>query len=112
LYYSYITRREATTRCETVGEKSMKNIALILLIIPSLSFADVKSSDLLPVVRYDSEVFVLKDKKGNEYVVETDCDIHIDEINEFTIRSKMVVEGTKIKFGKGKYCAVTTIVTT
>lgn len=84
----------------------MKKIAMILLVLPTLAFADVPTKDLTPIVKFHEDQIQLKDKFGNRYLVTTDCSVDADQITEFTVRSRKVKEGTPIKFSKKKTCSV------
>tara|TARA_B100000085_G_scaffold186986_1_gene170956 strand:+ start:237 stop:515 length:279 start_codon:yes stop_codon:yes gene_type:complete len=86
----------------------MKSIVLaILLLAPSLVFAQVPVGILLPVVSIQSDgIVTLKDKQGQRYFVQTDCDVKTDEVEEFTVRERKIKEGTRIKFSKEKTCRV------
>ena len=86
----------------------MKSIVLaILLLAPSLVFAQVPVGILLPVVSIQSDgIVTLKDKQGQRYFVQTDCNVKTDEVEEFTVRERKIKEGTRIKFSKEKTCRV------
>ena len=86
----------------------MKSIVLaILLLAPSLVLAQVPVGILLPVVSIQSDgIVTLKDKQGQRYFVQTDCDVKTDEVEEFTVRERKIKEGTRIKFSKEKTCRV------
>jgi len=86
----------------------MKSIVLaILLLAPSLVFAQVPVGILLPVVSIQSDgIVTLKDKRGQRYFVQTDCDVKTDDVEEFTVRGRKIKEGTRIKLSKEKTCRV------
>ena len=86
----------------------MKSIVLAtLLLAPSLAFAQVPVGILLPVVSIQSDgIVTLKDKRGQRYFVQTDCDVKTDDVEEFTVRSRKIKEGTRIKFSEEKTCRV------
>tara|TARA_A100001035_G_scaffold228755_1_gene190246 strand:- start:16 stop:294 length:279 start_codon:yes stop_codon:yes gene_type:complete len=86
----------------------MKSIVLaILLLAPSLVFAQVPVGILLPVVSIQSDgIVTLKDKRGQRYFVQTDCDVKTDDVEEFTVRGRKIKKGTRIKLSKEKTCRV------
>lgn len=86
----------------------MKNLVLAMFVLaPSLAFAQVPVGILLPVVGIQSDgIVTLKDKQGQRYFVQTDCDVKTDDVEEFTVRDREIKEGTRIKFSKEKTCRV------
>tara|TARA_B100001939_G_C16693606_1_gene509704 strand:- start:335 stop:613 length:279 start_codon:yes stop_codon:yes gene_type:complete len=86
----------------------MKNLVLAMFVLaPSLAFAQIPVGILLPVVGIQSDgIVTLKDKQGQRYFVQTDCDVKTDEVEEFTVRDRKIKEGTRIKFSKEKTCRV------
>lgn len=85
----------------------MKHLILIAMLAPSIAFAQIPVGILLPVVGIQSDgIVTLKDKQGQRYFVQTDCDVKTDEIEEFTVRDRKIREGTRIKFSKEKSCLV------
>lgn len=86
----------------------MKHLVLAtLLLAPSLAFAQIPVGILLPIVGIQSDgIVTLKDKRGQRYFVQTDCDVKTDEVEEFTVRERKIKEGTRIKFSKEKTCRV------
>ena len=65
----------------------MKHLVLAtLLLAPSLAFAQIPVGILLPIVGIQSDgIVTLKDKRGQRYFVQTDCDVKTDDIEEFTV---------------------------
>lgn len=86
----------------------MKNLILAMFVLaPSLAFAQIPVGILLPVVSIQSDgIVTLKDKQGQRYFVQTDCDVKTDDVEEFTVRDRKIKEGTRIKFSKEKTCRV------
>lgn len=86
----------------------MKNLVLAMFVLaPSLAFAQIPVGILLPVVGIQSDgIVTLKDKQGQRYFVQTDCDVKTDDVEEFTVRDRKIKEGTRIKFSKEKTCRV------
>lgn len=86
----------------------MKNLILAMFVLaPSLAFAQIPVGILLPVVSIQSDgIVTLKDKQGQRYFVQTDCDVKADDVEEFTVRDRKIKEGTRIKFSKEKTCRV------
>jgi hypothetical protein len=86
----------------------MKNLVLAMFVLaPSLAFAQIPVGILLPVVSIQSDgIVTLKDKQGQRYFVQTDCDVKTDDVEEFTVRDRKIKEGTRIKFSKEKTCRV------
>ena len=86
----------------------MKNLVLAMFVLaPSLAFAQIPVGILLPVVSIQSDgIVTLKDKQGQRYFVQTDCDVKTDDVEEFTVRGRKIKEGTRIKFSKEKTCRV------
>lgn len=85
----------------------MKHLILIAMLAPSIAFAQIPVGILLPVVGIQSDgIVTLKDKQGQRYFVQTDCDVKTDDVEEFTVRDRKIKEGTRIKFSKEKTCRV------
>lgn len=85
----------------------MKHLILIAMLVPSIAFAQIPVGILLPVVSIQSDgIVTLKDKQGQRYFVQTDCDVKTDDVEEFTVRDRKIKEGTRIKFSKEKTCRV------
>ena len=86
----------------------MKKIALLLLMFPAIAYSEqaVPTKNLTPIVKFQEQSFHLKDKRGNVYLAETDCDIKVNEMTEFTVQQRQVKEGTKIRFSKKQICSI------
>lgn len=76
-----------------------------------MAFAEVDTKQLSPIVKISGSAFELKDKIGNKYFVKTDCKFTTDNITEFTIKSRKVDKGTRVKLSKNKICKVEKITT-
>jgi len=85
----------------------MKKLILAIFLAPSIAFAQIPVGILLPVVTVQSDGIVkLKDKQGQRYFVQTDCNVRTDDIEEFTVRDRKIKEGTRIRFSRKKTCRV------
>lgn len=86
----------------------MKKLILAMFVLtPSLAFAQIPVGILLPVVGIQSGgIVTLKDKQGQRYFVQTDCNVKTDDVEEFTVVDRKIKEGTRIKFSKDKTCRV------
>lgn len=87
----------------------MRTMLFVLLLVPSLALAQVPTKTLVPVVKVNSDIIYLRDKKGNYWAVQTNCNIDVNEITEFTIKERTVGEGTKIKISDSDICTVESI---
>jgi hypothetical protein len=87
----------------------MKQLLIILLMTPMLAFGEVATRSLFPVVRVQPDMIFLKDRRGNDWQVETDCQIDTQEITQFKVRAKRVKEGTQIQFAEDLVCKVESI---
>ena len=87
----------------------MKTLILATLLVAPLTMADV-----LPVrhmedrIAIADETFILLDKSGQEYAVETDC--NMDKVTTFKTKSKAIREGTRIRVAKDHTCRVESVV--
>ena len=86
----------------------MKHILVILLFLPAFVHADdaVRTHHLLPIVKFSQESIQIKDKRGNSWAINTDCSIDPDNITEFTIRDKVLREGTDVRIRDDKVCKI------
>jgi len=89
----------------------MKNlIVAILLLSPAFVHADVlPTRSLEPILRvYDNTLYVT-DKRGNNWAIETTCEVEITDIKEFTVRGNVLRAGKVVKLNKEKRCEIETI---
>ena len=88
----------------------MKKLICAIAILATQSvYADIPTNQLSPIVRINEHTIIVKDKKGNEYTINTACDIRIEDITEFTIRERMLKNGTRIKLSHDLICRVDSV---
>jgi hypothetical protein len=94
----------------TVRRNPMKKLILALLLVPAIAQAGViPTRTLEPIIRVVNNAVYVSDKFGNDWVVETTCQINHTEIKEFTVRGKVLKTGRTIRFNQNKLCEIETI---
>ena len=88
----------------------MRKIAIILMLLPMFAQAEtIPTRSLNPVIRVADDTLYLSDKRGNDWVVVTRCKISSDEIEQFTVRGKVIRQGKVIRINSEKTCEVQSV---
>ena len=87
-----------------------KLLVAILLLSSAFVHAEVlPTRNLEPVIRVSDNTMFVTDKQGNDWAIETTCEVKITEIKEFTARGKVLRAGTVVRINREKHCEIETI---
>ena len=121
-YYGYtVTRRDGDRDVEMTSRRnpmkmnlfrftSINALIALTLLLPAIVQAEtIPTRSLHPVVRVADNVLYLSDKRGNDWIVVTRCKISSDEIEQFTVRGKVIRQGKVIRINSEKTCEVQSV---
>tara|TARA_S200002703_G_scaffold154048_1_gene156299 strand:- start:189 stop:464 length:276 start_codon:yes stop_codon:yes gene_type:complete len=88
----------------------MRTVLFALLLVPSLVSANaLPTRTLEPVVRISEDIIYVTDKKGNDWAVVTRCEINPKDVNQFTVKGKVLYSGKFVQLSNDLHCEIESI---